>query len=449
MKLVLPPSRKPVKRYTGNSILNSENFLNFFFVDAGADYAESADYAGCSLTDVDFAGNVVKVKPLAAGALNDTLGAKDHTEVAALVEGLENCGELFPSKLLGCFCSNGCKYLIGMVMVVIMATTIAVLVVIVMVMVAIMATTIAMLVVIVVMMLVIVASAIAVLVVVVVVMIVIMATTIAMLVVVVVVMIVIVASVVAVLVVTVVMMLMVVATAIAVLVVVVVVMVVIMATAIAVLVVVVVMMVVMVMVLFLKVLDSVLESVAVLHSSENVLAVKAIPGGSDDYSGLVVLTEKSYALGNLLVLCGLCVREDDCRCMLDLVIIELAKVLHIHLALIYVGNGGKAVELCANTCVLHRLDNVGKLADTRWLDNYSVGVVLLKHLNQRLGEIANERAADAAGVHLGNVDACIGKEASVNADFTKLVLDKHEFLTRIRFLNKLLDKGGLTCSEEA
>ena len=411
MKLVFPPSRKPVKRYTGVSILYSKQFLDFFFVNACANYAESSDYAGSATADVNLAGYVIKVKPLTAGTFNDTLGAKNHAEVRAFVKRFENRFYLFPCKFLGGFCTNRGEYVVSMVMVVVVATTVTMLIV------------------------------------VMVVMLVVVASTVTMLVVVVVVMLVLVASTIAMLVVVVVMMLMLVASAITMLVVVVV-MLVLVASAITMLVVVVVVMVVLVM-LCLELLDCILEGVAVLHSSENVLTVKAIPGGSDDYGRLVVLTKQGYALSNLLVLGGLCVREDYCRCVLNLVIVELAKVLHIHLALINIGNGCEAVKLCANSCVFNRFDNVGKLTNTRGLDNYSVGVVIFQHLNERLGKIANERAADAARVHLGDVDASISEEAAVNADFAKLVLDKNELFTSVRFLNKLLNQSGLTCSEEA
>jgi len=254
---------------------------------------------------------------------------------------------------------------------------------------------------------------------------------------------------VAVFVVVMVVMLVLVAAAVAVLVMVMMVMLVLVAAAVAVLVVVMMVMLVVMVLLFFKMLNGVLKGVAMLHSRKNILTVKAIPRGSDDCSAFVVLTKKLYALCNFFVLCTLGVREDYGRCVLNLVVVELAEVLHIHLALIDVGNSREAIKLCANTCVLNSLDNVGKLADTRGLYNYSVGGILLKHLDKRLGEIANQRAADAARVHLGDVDACISEETAVNTDFTKLVLNKHKLFTCIRFLNKLLNESGLTCSEEA
>ena len=52
-------------------------------------------------------------------------------------------------------------------------------------------------------------------------------------------------------------------------------------------------------------------------------------------------------------------------------------------------------------------------------------MVLLNNLSQRLAEVTHQTAADAAGVHFGNVDARILQETAVNADLTELVLDQH------------------------
>ena len=216
------------------------------------------------------------------------------------------------------------------------------------------------------------------------------------------------------------------------------------------LVIVVVMVMVVVLMLFLKCLYSVLKGVLMLHSGENILAVKRVPGGSDDYRALVMLTKERYALGDFFIPCSLRMRENDSRSIGDLIVIELAKVLHIHLALIYVGNGGKAIESRAVLlCCLSGSDNVGKLANARGLDNNSVGVILLDNLNESLGEIANQRAADAARVHLGNFNARIGKETAVNTDLAKLVLDKNHLFARVGLFNKLLNQRGLTSAEKA
>ena len=67
--------------------------------------------------------------------------------------------------------------------------------------------------------------------------------------------------------------------------------------------------------------------------------------------------------------------------MLYLIVVELAEILHVHLALVRIGNSREAVEhhvLAAY--ILHGTDNIRKLAHTRGLDNYSVGRVFVKYL---------------------------------------------------------------------
>ena len=153
-------------------------------------------------------------------------------------------------------------------------------------------------------------------------------------------------------------------------------------------------MVVMLM-LFLKCLYSIIKSIFMLHSSKNILSIKAIPGGSYDNCIRIMLAKKSYALGNFLISCTLSMRKHDRGCVLDLIVVELAEVLHIHLALVYVCNGGKAIKLC--TMLLGsfcRANNVGKLANARGLNNNSIGIILLQHLYKRLGEISDERTTD-------------------------------------------------------
>ena len=259
-----------------------------------------------------------------------------------------------------------------------------------------------------------------------------------------------VASAFAMLVVVVVVMLVTVATAFAVLIVVVVVMLVLVATAFAMLVVIVVMMLVMMLMLLLELCKCALESVLLLHSGEDILAVELVPRSGNDSSGRVVLSDELDCRLNLLCLGKVGVGEDDGGCVGDLVVIELAKVLHIHLTLVNVGNGGEAIELGVRSLNrLNSLDNVGELTYSAGLDDNSVGVELVKHLDKRLGKIADEGATDTTGVHLGDLDACVLKESAVDTDLAEFVLDKNELFAAVCFLNKLLYKCGLAGSEEA
>ena len=156
------------------------------------------------------------------------------------------------------------------------------------------------------------------------------------------------------------------------------------------------------------------------------------------------------SLAELILRETCCMAEDKAACIGDLVVEEFAEVLLIHLALLGVNNGGEAVELnVVSVDVLYRADDVAELADARGLDEDAVGVVLVEHLHERLAEVADERAADAARIHLGYLDAGVLQEAAVNAYLTELVLDKHELFAMVALSYQLLDERGLTGSEKA
>ena len=142
--------------------------------------------------------------------------------------------------------------------------------------------------------------------------------------------------------------------------------------------------------------------------------------------------------------------ENDTARVLYLIVKELAKVLHIHLALVHVGNHGKAVELyilCRR--IPDRSDNVRELSDTRGLDDNSVGRVLVDNLSKCLAEVSYERAADASRIHLGYIDARVLEKSAVNAYLAELVFYKNQLLSLVRFSYELIYKSCLSCSQKA
>ena len=194
-----------------------------------------------------------------------------------------------------------------------------------------------------------------------------------------------------------------------------------------------------------------LEVVLGGHGLQDLLAGQGVPGSGDDGGGGVLLTQHGYSGGDLFLGGVLGAAQDDAACVADLVVVELTEVLHIHLDLVDVGHGNEAAQL--NIQMLgHALDSaghVGQLADAGGLDNDAVGVVLLHHLLQSGAEIAHQRAADAAGVQLIDLDAGLLQKAAVDADLAELVLDEHDLLACKGLFDELLDKGGLTGAKEA
>ena len=186
-----------------------------------------------------------------------------------------------------------------------------------------------------------------------------------------------------------------------------------------------------------------------LHGGHQLLAGELVPRGRDEHGVGVVVADELDALVELLLRNILRAREDDRVGGFDLVIVEFAEVLHIHLALRRVGHGHKVSERHIVGCDLaHRANHVRELADAGRLDQDAVGRVLGDDLLECSSEIAHERAADAAGVHLGDIDARLLQKASVNADLAELVLDQDELLAVVGFLNHLLDERRLARAEK-
>ena len=194
-----------------------------------------------------------------------------------------------------------------------------------------------------------------------------------------------------------------------------------------------------------------LEVVLGGHGLQDLLAGQGVPGGGDDGSGGILLTQHGHSGGNLLLGGVLGAAQDDAACVADLVVVELTEVLHIHLDLVHIGHGDKAVQLHVQVLghAFHGAGHVAQLAHAGGLDDDAVGVVLLHHLLQGGAEITHQRAADAAGVQLIDLDAGLLQKAAVDADLAELVLDEHDLLACKGLFDELLDKGGLTGAKEA
>ncbi len=118
------------------------------------------------------------------------------------------------------------------------------------------------------------------------------------------------------------------------------------------------------------------------HCGEDLLAGQVIPRCGDDGGCGVLLAQQCNGCGGLLLTCGLGAAEQDAAGVGNLVVVELAKVLHIHLHLVHVCDGDKAVQLHIQRFGygLHRAGDVGQLAHAGRLDEDAVWVILLHNL---------------------------------------------------------------------
>ena len=189
-----------------------------------------------------------------------------------------------------------------------------------------------------------------------------------------------------------------------------------------------------------------------LDGAQNDRAVKLVPRRGEDGGGGILLLQQVDSGFQLLLRKLLRAREDDRAGRFDLVVVELAEVFHIHLDLCGVGDGDEAVEhqiLALIHRVLHGDDHVGELAHAARLDQNAVGMELRGDLLERFAEVAHKGAADAAGGHLGDLDAGLLQKAAVDIDLAELVLDQHELFTAVCLRDQLFDERRLAGAEKA
>ena len=186
------------------------------------------------------------------------------------------------------------------------------------------------------------------------------------------------------------------------------------------------------------------------HRLEDLFARQFIPGSRDDRRVRIFLAKKLHACLQLILGNELAAAQQDRVCALYLVVEELAEVLHVDAALACVNNGYKAGDDHLRVPdALNRANNVGKFADTRGLDEDAVRMELLLHLHERLAEISDKRAADAARVHLGDLDAGVLQKTAVNTDLAELIFNQNHFLALISVSEKFLDERRLAGAQKS
>ena len=202
-------------------------------------------------------------------------------------------------------------------------------------------------------------------------------------------------------------------------------------------------------VMMLQLVQMLFQLVLALHSFQQLRAGQFRPGSGHQRRVSVVLPKQGNSSVQLGLGDGIGTGEDDGAGGFDLVVVELAEVLHIHLHLAGIRyRYGIPQRYIIGNHLFHSRYHIAELAYAGGLDNDTVRTVLLDHLGQRLTKIAHQAAANAAGVHLGNIDACILQETAVNTDLTEFIFDQHQLLTAVGLLDHFLDQRGLTGAEK-
>ena len=203
-------------------------------------------------------------------------------------------------------------------------------------------------------------------------------------------------------------------------------------------------------ILFHKLLDMLLKCGSLFKSRDESAYLKLIGGSGYDNRTRILFSYERECLGELCIGGLIGVAEKHTACICDLIAEEFTEVLHIHLALVDVNDGNRAVKLSTlYICLKNCFSNVRELSYARGLDKDPVGRILVHDLLKCLAEISNQRAADTARIHLGYFNSRILEEAAVNAYLAEFVFDKNDLLALIRFVDKTVYKRSLTCAEKS
>ena len=202
------------------------------------------------------------------------------------------------------------------------------------------------------------------------------------------------------------------------------------------------------MVLVFQLFQGSSNSCLTFHSTNQLSTGQFAPRSGNNSSILIMLTEHIHSLIQLFLGNSIGTGQNDGGCGFHLVVIELAKVLHINLDLAGIRNSYGVAQFHIGY-LFHSADDIGQLTNTGGLDDHTVGMILGNNLLQSLAEIAHQAAADATGIHLSDVDTGILQEAAVDADLAEFIFDENQLLATVSFCDHFLDKGGFTGTQKA
>ena len=207
---------------------------------------------------------------------------------------------------------------------------------------------------------------------------------------------------------------------------------------------------VMVVMILLQRLHRRLQRVALFDRAFEVGAGELVPRGGDDGRVLIQLAHHGEHLVQALLAHVLRTAQHHAVRRFDLIHVELAEVLAVDARLLRVDDRDAAFDHdVVGQHAANRALDVAELAHAGRLDQDAVGMELLQHLFKRFGKIADERAADAARVHLGDLDARFLQERAVDADLAELVLDQNELFAGVRLGDELLDERRFARAQKA
>ena len=201
---------------------------------------------------------------------------------------------------------------------------------------------------------------------------------------------------------------------------------------------------------FGKLLQLDLECILLFKHLEYLHARELFPRSCEYLCCMIVLPYLINAGDQLFIGYSRGMAENHRTCVFNLIVKELAEILHVHPALVHISNRGDDIEHdVVRADILDGTDNIAELTDSRRLDEYTVGRIVSEHLLQCFAKIPNEAAADTARIHLGDVHTRVLQKSTVNAYVAKLVFDKYQLFAAVGLSDELFDERSLSRPEKS
>ena len=192
------------------------------------------------------------------------------------------------------------------------------------------------------------------------------------------------------------------------------------------------------------------SGILTLHGIHNLTAGQFVPGSGDQRGICIMLPQQYHSAIQLSLGNGIGTGQNNCSSGFDLVVVELTKVLHIHLDLAGISHCHSIAQHHIFTdYLLHSRHHIGQLANTGRLDDDAIRMIPFDDFRQSLTKIAHQAATDAAGVHFSDIDTCILQEAAVDTDLAELIFNEHQLLPAVSLLDHFLNQGCLASAQKA
>ena len=182
---------------------------------------------------------------------------------------------------------------------------------------------------------------------------------------------------------------------------------------------------------------------------------EGIPGGGDQAELRLDLPQDMDGGLQLLLAQPLGAAQHHKVCGGDLIRIEFPEILGVHPAAQGVRHGDAGAGPHIRPLQAgYGGGYVAELSHAGGLDEHPVRVESVQGQIQGAGKIPHQAAADAAGVHLRDLQirslaARLPEEGAVYADLAEFILDQHQLLAPEGLRNELFDERGLARPQEA